>query len=253
MLVVLAPSKSQNFDAASLPVPATAPSFAADAGELASHLAGLAPCEIAQLMRVSEQVAAETHERYRAWRAAAPDVGRAALFAYTGETYRGLSARELSREDLVWAQDHLRILSALYGVLRPFDRIRPYRLDFTVPLNLATSRSLYDYWDDRPTRNLATALARTASPDLICLASAEFARLIRRDRLPGRLVTPVFKERTPRGLRAVSVYAKQARGTMARWIIRERIERPHDLPRFSLEGYSHDSERSTPEAPLFVR
>ncbi|MFW5745456.1 MAG: YaaA family protein [Spirochaetota bacterium] len=253
MLVVLAPSKKQSFDVPTLKARPTRPPFADRAAAIAASIAAMDADEIASLMRVNHRIAATTRDAYLAWTGEAGAAGRPALFAYTGETYRGLAAHELPPDEITWAQDHLRILSALYGVLRPTDAIRPYRLDFTVPLRLNGATSLYDYWGDAPTRHLASSLKRSGSPDLICLASAEFARLIRADALPGRVVTPVFKEHTPRGLRSVSVYAKQARGTMARWIVRNRVNDADALAGFDLDGYRHEPDGSTADAPLFVR
>ncbi len=209
--------------------------------------------EIASLFGVNDRIAAATRDAYLAWTGEAGAAGRPALFAYTGETYRGLAANELTAGDIAWSRDHLRILSALYGVLRPHDAILPYRLDFTVALRLNGATSLYDFWGEEPTRHLAAALKRSGSSDLACLASVEFAKLIRADALPGRIVTPVFKEHTPRGLRTVSVYAKQARGTMARWIVRNRINDADALPRFDLGGYRYEPDGSESDAPLFVR
>lgn len=253
MLVVLAPSKKQSFDAPARGVKPTRPPFVDRAAAIASSLADMDTDEIASLFGVNDRIAAATRDAYLAWTSDAGAAGRPALFAYTGETYRGLAAHELTPDEITWAQDHLRILSALYGVLRPRDAIRPYRLDFTVPLRLNGATSLYDYWGEAPTRHLVSSLKRSGSPDLICLASAEFARLIRADALPGRLVTPVFKEHTPRGLRSVSVYAKQARGTMVRWIVRNRVNDAEALPAFDLDGYRHEPDGSAADAPLFVR
>lgn len=253
MLVVLAPSKKQRFDAPAPGVRPTRPPFADRAAAIAASIASMDADEIAGLFGVNDRIAAATLHAYLAWTAEHGAGGRPALFAYTGETYRGLAAHDLTADDIAWSQDHLRILSALYGVLRPHDAIRPYRLDFTVPLRLNGATSLYDYWGEAPTHHLAAALERSGSPDLVCLASAEFAKLVRADSLPGRLVTPVFKERTSRGLRTVSVYAKQARGAMAGWIVRNRIDEPDEVAAFDLDGYRYEPDGSRAEAPLFVR
>lgn len=251
--MVLAPSKKQGFDAPATGMRPTRPPFVDRAAAIASSLAEMGADEIARLLGVNDQIAAATRDAYLAWTGEAGAAGRPALFAYTGETYRGLAAHELTAGDIAWSRDHLRILSALYGVLRPTDAIMPYRLDFTVGLRVGGATSLYDYWGEAPTRHLASSLMRSGSPDLICLASAEFAKLIRADALPGRVVTPVFKEHTPRGLRSVSVYAKQARGTMARWIISNRVNDTDALSRFDLDGYLYEPDGSEADAPLFVR
>ena len=253
MLVVLGPSKKQGFDAPARGVKPTRPPFVDRAAAIASSLADMDTDEIARLFGVNDRIATATRDAYLAWTGEAGAAARPALCAYTGETYRGLAANELTADDIAWSQDHLRILSALYGVLRPRDAIRPYRLDFTVPLRLNGTTSLYGFWGEAPTRHLAAALERSGSPDLVCLASAEFAKLIRADALPGRFVTPVFKEHTPRGLRTVSVYAKQARGTMARWIVRNRIDEPDEIATFDLDGYRYEPDGSEADAPLFVR
>lgn len=187
MLVVLAPSKKQSFDVPTPNVRPTRPPFVDRAAAIASSLADMDADEIASLFGVNDRIAAATRDAYLAWTGEAGAGGCPALFAYTGETYRGLAASELTAGDIAWSRDHLRILSALYGVLRPRDAIRPYRLDFTVPLRLNGATSLYDFWGEEPTRHLASALKRSGSSDLVCLASAEFAKLIRADALPGRL------------------------------------------------------------------
>lgn len=252
MVVLLAPSKTLDFAATPRTAKTSVPQFEAQAEELAAVLHDMGTEGIGRLLKISGELARQNAERYAAWAdGSAPRLQ--ALYAYTGEVYRGLAAADLPAADALYAQNHLRILSGLYGVVRPLDLIRPYRLEMGSALQVGGAASLYDYWGDAPTEALRETLSGQPNQDIVNLASQEYARVLKRKRLPGRFVTPEFRERRGDRYRVVTVYAKNARGRMAHWIIRNRIDSPDELPGFREDGYRFRHELSQPGAPVFVR
>jgi len=253
MLVLLSPSKTQDFESARRPGRATEPRFHAEAADLVAGLRALTVKELARSLGTSEAIARATHDRYRLWGHERETRSRWALYAYTGEAFRGLDARTLTARDVEWAQKRLRILSALYGVLRPLDRIEPYRLDFTASVRAADGESLTVFWRDRVTAALAEEAPDDGSRVLVNLASHEYSRIVDVARLGCAVVTPRFCEPGPRGLRTVSVRAKNARGRMARWIVERRIRDPRLLVGFAEDDYRYRDELSSETQPVFVR
>ncbi len=251
MLIVLSPAKALD-ESPVAPAPgATGPVFAMEAGMLAEKLAGLGPARIGKLMAISPQLARLNHHRYRQWDHAAL---KPAALLFNGEAYRGLAAPTLDAGDRRFAQHHLRLLSGLYGVLRPWDLIAPHRLEMGTKLAMGRGRKdLYAFWGDRITEALDQALEASGSAVLVNLASEEYFRSVRPAMLNAPVITPLFKEHTPKGLRMVAVYAKYQRGAMARWIIRHRLLDPMELKRYDLDGYRHDPGGSTANEWLFAR
>lgn len=250
MLTLLSPAKTQCFDVEPRTSRFTEPQFRDEAAELVSAMRTMSVEELRDLMKVSDELARATHENYRRWGDARV---MQAILVYSGEVYRAFDATSLSARDLAWAQNHLRILSGLYGVLRPLDMIEPYRLEIATRVGVAGIGSLYDYWRDRLTAAIGEAATSRRARAIVNLASTEYSRAIARDRLPVRLVTPVFRERGPKGLRTVSMYAKNARGRMARWIVENRIDDPDALEGFADNGYQLDAGLSGKNELVFVR
>jgi len=254
MLLIVSPAKTLDFDSTPPPHRQTRPAFGAEAALLVSRLRELPAGRLRELMSISPDLAALNCERFRAWSARPPARSRrAAVFAFRGDVYLGLRPETFSAADLEFAQRHLRILSGLYGVLRPLDAIQPHRLEMGTPLPGAHGRNLYDFWGSRIAEVLdAQARASGAGP-IVNLASQEYFRAVRTDRLSVPVITPVFKERRGGALKIVSFSAKRARGTMAGFAIRNRLSRGEDLKAFADDGYRFEPGLSSAQQWLFVR
>lgn len=256
MLIVVSPAKSLDFESQLVTDRHTEPRLTNRAAELVDVLASKTPDDLEALMSISPKLAETNFERFADWRSdVTPETGRAAVLAFAGDTYRGLEAGSFSTRDFTRAQKTLRILSGLYGVLRPLDLIQPYRLEMGTKLRTAAGDTLYDYWGGTVTEVLADDLA--ASPGakaLVNLASNEYFSAVDPDGLGGRVITPRFLDTTDDGdTRVMGMFAKQARGAMARWMITERVDTLRALPNFDLLGYRHAPDLSDDDAPAFVR
>ena len=253
MLIVLSPAKALNFTTPEKPAPMTTPMMAADIAELAVTAKALTVRQLKSLMDLSDNLATLNRERFQAFDPAMED-GLQAAFAFNGDVYSGLKARELDKKGLAYAQDHIRILSGLYGLLRPLDLIQAYRLEMRIPLENARGRDLYAFWGDRLTRAVNQLLAAgPGAPVLVNLASGEYFQALDGRALAGRVITPVFQELKPGGYKVISFHAKRARGLMARYAIRKRAEDPELLKRFREEGYAFDRKASEADRWFFRR
>jgi len=252
MLLIISPAKSLDFSPPAPGVPATAPTMAADTAELAVAARKLKARDLKRLMSISDSLAMLNFERFQAFDPQSEDGVQAAL-AFNGDVYAGLKARTLDKAALNWAQDHLRILSGLYGLLRPLDVIQPYRLEMGVRLKTRRGRSLYDFWGPRITEQLNAAAAGHADQTLINLASQEYFASVRQDALRIPLLTCQFKELKDGEAKIVSFFAKKARGLMARYAIQGRLDRPEGLKDFTADGYAFDAKRSNDREWVFVR
>ncbi len=252
MLVVISPAK--RLDWAERDVSVTEPDFQQDAIRLARTARNLTLKDLQKLMDISPDLARLNRNRFRAFQDA-PDLTetRPAALAFAGDTYLGLEASSLDKEELDWAQDHLRILSGLYGLLRPLDAIQPYRLEMGSRLKTRRGASLYAYWRDELTKALNAQASATDSDILINCASQEYFGAVKPELLKPRLITPVFKEDKEGDLRVVSFFAKRARGAMARFVIQNRLTNPQALTDFDLGGYAYRADLSTPDEPVFAR
>ena len=204
-------------------------------------------------MGISADLAKLNQERFKAFDAEATDTGVQAAFAFAGDVYQGLDARTLAPADLTFAQAHLRILSGLYGLLRPLDRIQPYRLEMGVRLKTRRGASLYDFWGDRISKQLNADAEGQSDPTLVNLASQEYFGAVDAKALKLPVVTPHFREEKNGESRIISFFAKKARGAMARFAIDERIETAADLKAFDRDGYSLDKKASTDTDWIFTR
>jgi cytoplasmic iron level regulating protein YaaA (DUF328/UPF0246 family) len=254
MLFLLSPAKTLDYASPVPEVPHTLPAFAKDAAHLIEVLRRKSPAEIASLMSISDPLAALNVARYQAW---TPKFtarnARQAVLAFDGDVYDGLQARQMGAADLEWAQQHLRILSGLYGVLRPLDWMQPYRLEMGTSLRVDASANLYQYWGSRIAEHLNEVLAADKTPVVINLASQEYFRAVDRGALKARVVDCVFEEWRPGGWKIISFPAKKARGLMARYAIARRVETPRKLENFNLEGYAFDPAASEPDRLVFRR
>jgi hypothetical protein len=256
MLFVISPAKTLDFTPADPSLPATTPEMKKDVVALAPVTRKLKAGDLKRLMDISDDLAELNLARFKRFNA--KGLGEVegevqAAFAFAGDVYDGLDARTLDPEALAWAQDHLRILSGLYGLLRPLDRIQPYRLEMGVRLKTDRGSSLYDFWGDKPAKALNTAAAGHAEPTLVNLASQEYFGAVDAKALKLRVVTCHFKEEKDGEPRIVSFFAKQARGRMARWAIDRRLEQAEALKAFDAEGYGYRPGLSSEHDWVFVR
>lgn len=252
MLITISPAKSLDFTPTDQP--ATAPRFQADAVRLAKTMRGQTLAQLRQMMGLSDDLARLNRDRFKVFAdAPAPEAVKPAALAFNGDTYQGLAASTLTDADLAWAQDHLCILSGLYGVLRPLDAIQPYRLEMGSKVKTRRGTTLYDYWGDTVAKALNAQAKTQGTETLINCASQEYFSAANRKALSLRVITPQFLEVKDDRPRIVSFFAKRARGAMARHIIRNRLTNPQDINGFCTDGYAFDAALSTPDKPVFTR
>lgn len=252
MLIVLSPAKRLDFTEADPALPASERRFRDDTASLSKTTKRQTRADLRRLMGISDDLAKLNAERFKAFDAESVD-GVQAAFAFAGDVYEGLKARELDAAALGWAQDHLRILSGFYGLLRPLDRIQPYRLEMGTRLKTRRGSSLYDFWGDRISRQLNADAEGQADPTLVNLASQEYFGAVDARALKLPVVTPQFREEKDGESRIISFFAKKARGAMARFAIDERIERAEDLKAFDRDGYRFDKAASSEVEWIFIR
>ncbi|GLQ28543.1 peroxide stress protein YaaA [Sulfitobacter pacificus] len=254
MLVVISPAKKLDWDARDVEV--TQPDFQEDAVRLATTARNLTLGKLKDLMHLSDDLARLNRDRFQAFEAEpSAQITRPAALAFAGDTYQGLEAGSLDADELAWAQDHLRILSGLYGVLRPLDAIQPYRLEMGSKLKTRRGANLYDYWRDDLSKALNAQSAAVGSDVLINCASQEYFGAVAPKALKLKIITPQFMEdkRDGKGPKIVSFFAKKARGAMARFIIQKRLTDAEAIKDFDTGGYAYQPDISTPEKPVFLR
>lgn len=252
MLVVVSPAKS--LDMSPVDITATTPAFQSDAVRLSKTAKNLTLKQLKDLMNISDDLARVNRDRFQDF-ASEPVAAltKPAALAFNGDTYQGLEAKTLTQEDLAWAQDHLRILSGLYGLLRPLDAIQPYRLEMGSRLKTRRGTSLYDYWGDTIAKALNAQAEAMQTQTLINCASQEYFGAADRKALKLRVITPVFMEVKDNKPRIVSFFAKRARGAMARFVIENRVTQADAIKEFASGGYSHDPDLSAGDKWVFLR
>ncbi|MBI1686167.1 peroxide stress protein YaaA [Caulobacter hibisci] len=252
MLMVISPAKSLDFTAPSAVLPLTTPALKTQIAELAKVTRKLTAADLRRLMHISEKLADLNRERFQHFDPQVEE-GLQAVIAFNGDVYAGLAARELDRPALEWAQDHLRILSGLYGVLRPLDALQPYRLEMGTRLKTKRGANLYDFWGETIAKTLNEAAAGHTDPTLVNLASQEYFGAVDAKALKLPVVTCHFKEETAGAYKVLGFYAKKARGRMARHIIDGRIDKAEDLKGFDRDGYRFRPDLSTEADWVFAR
>ena len=257
MLFLISPAKTLDYET---PVPpevaalATRPRFVKEAAALIEVLKTKSVQDIASLMDLSDPLAQLNVARYGAWSTRFTERNsKPAVLAFNGDVYEGLAAASLSTEDLAWAQQHLVILSGLYGLLRPLDRLQPYRLEMGIPLATPGAKNLYGYWGDTLSRTLNTQLGADPAPVVVNLASQEYFKAVDRKALKARVVDCVFEDWKGGQWKVISFHAKRARGLMARFAITHRITQVKALQGFDSEGYAFDAGASAPDRLVFRR
>lgn len=249
MLVVISPAKKLDMSVDAR-APSTVPDFATDAATLAGVARDLSHDDLRALMSISPALAELNAKRFAEF---GTQQVKAAALAFAGDTYQGLEVSTLEDDELAWAQNHLRILSGLYGVLRPMDAIEPYRLEMGSRLNTDKGGSLYEYWGTRLADALNAQADATGSQALVNCASQEYFGAVDRTALAIPVITPVFKEIKEGRARIVSFFAKKARGAMARYMVQNRLTDIADLQGFSAGGYRYDADASAGDTIVFTR
>jgi len=254
MLFLLSPAKSLDFQPPTADVPHSQPLFVPQAQALIDLLRQKSPQEIASLMSLSDSLAGLNVARYLAWR---PKFNaknaKQALLAFNGDVYDGLDAKTLTADDLAWAQDHVCILSGLYGVLRPLDYMQPYRLEMGTKLPNPNGRDLYQFWGSQIANYLNTRLQSDTTPVIINLASQEYFKAVDQKALKARVVDCVFEDFKDGKYKIISFYAKRARGLMTRFATNQRLSLPEQLKGFDLDGYAFDRSVSQVDRLVFRR
>ena len=249
MLVIVSPAKKLDMtpmDISGL----TEPMFPTEAYELAQVAGRLSNSQLKKLMGISDALAELNQDRFANF---GNQMRKAAAYAFAGDTYQGLDADSLEPDEISWAQNHLRILSGLYGLLRPLDKIEPYRLEMGSRLATKRGKSLYDYWGSTLAEALNQEAESTKSRALVNCASQEYSSAVDQTALKIPVITPTFLEKTDKGAKIISFYAKKARGSMARFIVKRRLSDPEQIKEFDLGGYKYCPDLSRDHAPAFLR
>jgi cytoplasmic iron level regulating protein YaaA (DUF328/UPF0246 family) len=250
MLVVISPAKKLDYSSSIEAPLLSQPALLDHAEELSLGLKALAPQDVSSLMHLSDKLGALNYERFQEWQTPFNiNNARAAVLAFKGDVYQGLDADSMSAEDLHWAQDHLRILSGLYGVLRPLDLMQAYRLEMGTKFANQRGKDLYQFWGDI----ITAELNRAESSVLVNLASNEYFKSVRKKDISARIVTPVFMDKKDDKYKIISFYAKKARGLMSRYIIQKRITQIEQINQFDSDGYVYNAALSEADAPVFLR
>ncbi|MGI9318377.1 MAG: peroxide stress protein YaaA [bacterium] len=254
MLIVLSPAKTLDFETRTRTRKFTEPDLLDQSKMLIDVLRRQSSSKLQSLMHISPALAELNEERYKAWQ---PECDRTdtkqAVLAFKGDVYTGLEAEMLDARDMAWAQNHLRILSGLYGVLRPLDLMRPYRLEMGTKLKTRRGKNLYEFWDKRITELLNAQLETIGTETLVNLASNEYFKSVKPKLLHASIVSPAFRDWNNGEYKMIGFLAKKARGRMAAWIIRNRIKQPEKLIEFNLDGYTYAEALSSPYRPVFLR
>lgn len=253
MLIVISPSKTLDFEKPGAG-PSTQPEFVTEAARLIKPLRKLKIDQLMSLMGISAKLARLNQERYYLWQPEfTPDNARQALYAFRGDVYAGLDADTLTGDEIETAQQQLRILSGLYGVLRPLDLIRPYRLEMGIGLAPGKNSNLYEFWQKKITSRIRQDLDKSGSNLLINLASVEYFKAIDTKKLKATVVTPEFREEKEGTYKMISFFAKKARGMMTRFILQNGINSEEQLSAFDSDGYCFNRRISHPGRPVFTR
>ena len=254
MLIVVSPAKTLDFDTPPVISDFTQPQLLAESALLIERARELSPADIGQLMKISDKLAGLNAARFADWQPDfTPSNAKQALLAFKGDVYTGLDAESLSAKDFEFAQAHLRILSGLYGLLRPLDLMQAYRLEMGTKLDNLRGKDLYQFWGDIITDKLNLALAEQGDNVLINLASNEYFKAVQPKRLAGQIITPVFKDCKNGQYKIISFYAKKARGLMTRYIIQNQLSEVSQLTQFDTDGYYFVEAESTATELMFKR
>lgn len=254
MLIVISPAKNLDYDTPPTTPEYSQPELLDQAQLLINRCRELSPAETGSLMNISDKLALLNVERYHQWHTPfTPDNAKQAVLAFNGDVYTGLEAESLSSDDLDFAQQHMRILSGLYGLLKPLDLMQAYRLEMGTKLDNERGKDLYQFWGERITQKINEALAAQGDNVLINLASNEYFRSVQKKSLEGEIYTPVFKDKKNGQYKVISFFAKKARGMMARYIIENKLTDVKQLMEFDSGGYQYSDTLSKGNELVFTR
>ena len=254
MLIVISPAKTLDYETAPATKKHTQPALLKQSEELIDVLTTIEPAGIEKLMKISPKLAELNVERYHNWsRPFKPSNAKQAVLAFKGDVYTGLKAESFEEADFAYAQQHLRILSGLYGVLRPLDLMQAYRLEMGTKLANSKGNNLYDFWGDEITKNINKQLKSIDSNILLNLASNEYFKSIKTKDINADIVTPIFKDWKNGQYKLISFFAKKARGIMSAWVIENQVESLDKLIKFKQDGYKYSAKDSDALNPVFLR
>ncbi len=254
MLTVISPAKTLDFETPPKTRTATQPEFLERAAALVEDARALSPMDIRALMGVSDNIAELNHRRFHNWSVPfSLENAKQSVLAFKGDVYTGLEAETLSANQLKFAQRHLRILSGLYGLLRPLDLMQPYRLEMGLKFDNRGGKNLYEFWGNDIATALNRQLQKSGSPVLVNLASNEYFKAVKARSLDAEIITPVFKDKKGEKYRVISFFAKKARGQMARFIIEQGLNDPEGMKKFRGGGYQYNKKESSAFEWVFTR
>ncbi|WP_115719653.1 peroxide stress protein YaaA [Gallaecimonas mangrovi] len=254
MLMLVSPAKSLDFETPPVTDHFTQPELLDQSAELIEVCRKLSPAQLSSLMSISDKLAGLNAARFADWQTPfTPDNAKQALLAFTGDVYTGLDAKSLDDNGFGYVQKHLRILSGLYGLLKPLDLMQPYRLEMGTRLDNPRGKDLYQFWGDIITGKVNDALAASGNDELVNLASNEYFKSVKAKDVNGRLITPVFKDEKNGQFKIISFYAKKARGMMVRFAADKGVEKAEQLKAFDYDGYFFSQEQSKGDTWVFLR
>ena len=254
MLIVISPAKTLDFDTQPVTQQYSQPEMLNQSESLINILTTKSPADIESLMKISPKLSELNVERYHNWsKPFKPSNAKQAVLAFKGDVYTGLDAETFSEDDFTYAQEHLRILSGLYGVLKPLDLMQAYRLEMGIRLENPKGKNLYDFWGSDITKKINAQLSEINSDVLLNLASNEYFKSVKKKEVEGDIVTPVFKDWKNDQYKMISFYAKKARGLMSAWVIQNKVSKLDDLNKFDVDGYQYSANDSDPLNPVFLR
>jgi cytoplasmic iron level regulating protein YaaA (DUF328/UPF0246 family) len=254
MLYVISPAKNLDYETPPVTDTYTQPELLNDAQELMKTCVKLTPVDLSNLMHISDKLAGLNAARFTQWQPNfTPENAKQAVLAFNGDVYSGIDAESFSQQDFDYCQTHLRILSGLYGLLKPLDLMQAYRLEMGTKLENARGKNLYEFWGDIITNKLNEQIAATKSEMLVNLASTEYFKSVKKKQLNAQLITPMFKDWKNGQYKMISFFAKKARGMMVQYLVKNKIENLDGLLKFDLAGYEYNPELSKPNEPCFTR
>ncbi len=254
MLIIISPAKTLDYETPAKTKMSTQPGYLDDSEELISRLRQLSSLDISELMKVSIKIADLNFDRYETWsKEFNEENAKQAVLAFKGDVYTGLDAESFNSKDFSFAQKHLRILSGLYGLLRPLDLMQPYRLEMGTRLTTERGKNLYEFWGATITQGLSVQLKKIESEYLINLASNEYFKAAKPKELNAQIITPAFKDYKDGKYKMIGIYAKKARGMLSRYIIKNQLTDPEDIKTFNEDGYAFDKNLTQDNLWVFSR
>ena len=254
MIILLSPAKTLDYETPSINISHTTPNLLSNSKKLIKSLKGKKPEEISNLMNISDKLATLNSDRYKSWKGLKEksNNSKQAIFVFKGDVYQGLDIDSFGKKDLEYSQNHLRLLSGLYGLLRPLDIIEPYRLEMGTKLKTDKGKNLYEFWGQEICNEITKDLKSLKSNTIINLASNEYFDSVKDIKNTANVISPVFKDFSKGKYKIISFYAKKARGLMTAWILKNKVK-DNELKNFNVDGYYFAKDESTKNSPVFLR